>query len=124
MYCRQFLLEGLLKGDKCIFVSTDLSKMQFNALFSDVEKNGNISDRMEFINPCDDISLPYNNERAISGKALANAILSSLQRSLEVRSTSKTSMAASSNQKQDDDDFGSTSRPVRLVIDSMTHTLL
>jgi archaellum biogenesis ATPase FlaH len=67
MYCRQFLLEGLLKGDKCIFVSTDLSKMQFNALFSDVEKNGNISDRMEFINPCDDISLPYNNERAISG---------------------------------------------------------
>ncbi|MDQ3887902.1 MAG: hypothetical protein M3251_01375, partial [Thermoproteota archaeon] len=37
MYCRQFLLEGLLKGDKCIFISTDLSKMQFNALFSNVE---------------------------------------------------------------------------------------
>jgi archaellum biogenesis ATPase FlaH len=97
--------------------------MQFNALFSDVE-NGNISDRMEFINPCDDISLPYNNERAISGKALANAILSSLERSLEIRSTSKTSTAASSNQKQDDDDFSRTSRLVRLVIDSMTHTLL
>src|SRR5688572_32933470 len=120
MYCRQFLLEGLLKGDKCIFVSTDLSKMQFNALFSDVE-NRNISDRMEFINPCDDMSLPYNNERAISGKALANAILSSLERSLQIMSTSKTSTAAaSSNQKQDDDDFGRTSRPVRLVIDSMT----
>jgi KaiC/GvpD/RAD55 family RecA-like ATPase len=122
MYCRQFLLEGLLKGDKCIFVSTDLSKMQFNALFSNVEDE-NISHRIEFINPCDDTSLPYNNERAISGKALANAILSSLEHSLEIWSTSKTPPSASSNQKQNDD-VGGTSRLVRLVIDSMTHTLL
>jgi KaiC/GvpD/RAD55 family RecA-like ATPase len=123
MYCRQFLLEGLLKGDKCIFISTDLSKMQFNALFSNVE-NENISDRMEFINPCDDMSLPYNNERAISGKALANAILSSLERSLEIRSTSKTPSASSSQKQDDDGDVDGTSRLVRLVIDSMTHTSL
>jgi archaellum biogenesis ATPase FlaH len=126
MYCRQFLLEGLLRGDKCIFISTDLSKMQYNALFSNVE-NENISDRMEFINPCDDMSLPYNKERTISGKALANAILSSLERSLGIRSTNKMPPpSASSNQKQDDDDgdVGGTSRLVRLVIDSMTHTLL
>jgi len=122
MYCRQFLLEGLLRGDKCIFISTDLSKMQYNALFSNVE-NEDISDRMVFINPFDDTSLPYNKERAISGKALANAILSSLERSLEIRSTSNTQTAAFSNQKQDDD-VGSASRLLRLVIDSMTHTLL
>src|SRR5215213_6170330 len=113
MYCRQFLLEGLLKGDKCIFVSTDLSKRQFNLLFSNVE-NGNILDRMDFINPCDDISLPYNKERAISGKRLANAILSALERTLEFGGTSE--------KKKKKNNVGSTSKPVRLVIDSMTHT--
>ncbi|MDP8889323.1 MAG: hypothetical protein M3M89_06845, partial [Thermoproteota archaeon] len=94
MYCRQFLLEGLLKGDKCLFISTDLNMMQFNALFSNVE-NKNILDRMEFINPCDDMSLSYNEEREVPGKGLANAILSALKRSLEIRSTSETQMATS-----------------------------
>ena len=115
MYCRQFLLEGLLKGDKCIFISTDLSRRQFNLLFSSVE-TGNILDRMDFINPCDDISLPYNKERAISGKRLANAILSALERSLEIRGTSE--------KDNNNNNVGSTSKPVRLVIDSMTHTFL
>ena len=123
MYCRQFLLEGLLKGDKCIFISTDLSKMQFNALFSNVD-NKNILDRMEFINPCDDMSLPYNDERAVSGKGLANVILSALKRSLEIRSTTSETQTASSNQKREEDVVGGTDKPIRLVIDSMTHTLL
>jgi len=126
MYCRQFLLEGLLKGDKCIFVSTDLSKRQFNLLFSNVE-NGNILDRMDFINPCDDTSLPYNKERAISGKRLSNAILSALERSLEFGGTSEKKKEPYSNQKKKKkkkNNVGSTSKPVRLVIDSMTHTFL
>ena len=124
MYCKQFLLEGLLKGDKCIFISTDLSKRQFNLLFSNVE-NRNILDRMNFINPCDDISLPYNKERAISGKRLANAILSALERSLEIRGTSEKKKEPYSNQKNNNNNnVSSTSKPVRLVIDSMTHTFL
>jgi KaiC/GvpD/RAD55 family RecA-like ATPase len=125
MYCRQFLLEGLLKGDKCIFISTDLSKMQFNALFSNVD-NKNILDRMEFINPCDDMSLPYNDERAVSEKGLANVILSALKRSLEIRSTTSETQTASSNQKREEDEdvVGGNDKPIRLVIDSMTHTLL
>jgi KaiC/GvpD/RAD55 family RecA-like ATPase len=125
MYCRQFLLEGLLKGDKCIFISTDLSKMQFKALFSNVEDK-NILDRMEFINPYDDMSsLPYNEEESVSGKRLANAILSALKRSLEIGSISEMH-TASSNRKGEEDDVvvGGAVKPVRLVIDSMTHTLL
>jgi KaiC/GvpD/RAD55 family RecA-like ATPase/class 3 adenylate cyclase len=125
MYCRQFLLEGLLKGDKCIFISTDLSKRQFNLLFSNVEAES-ILDRMEFINPCDDISLPYNKEKAISGKRLANAILSALERSLGIRETGD-KRAPYSNQKKkkkNNNGVGSISKPVRLVIDSMTHTSL
>jgi KaiC/GvpD/RAD55 family RecA-like ATPase len=131
MYCRQFLLEGLLKGDKCIFISTDLSKMQFNALFSNVE-NKNILDHMEFINPCEDISLAHYNEREISGKKLATAILSALERSLKEKSRPAGETATvSSKQKigqeeeeEDDHVVGSTSKLVRLVIDSMTHTQL
>jgi KaiC/GvpD/RAD55 family RecA-like ATPase len=125
MYCRQFVLEGLLKGDKCIFISTDLSKMQFNALFSNVE-NKSIFDRMEFINPCEDISLPHNNDTEISGKRLATAILSDLERSLEMSRPTGEAEEAYSKQKRKDhgDTVGSTSKLVRLVIDSMTHTQL
>ena len=122
MYCRQFLLEGLLKGDKCIFISTDLSKMQFNSLFSKVE-NKNILDRMEFINPCDDMPLLNNDETAVTGKRISNAILLALKRSIEIGSTNDM-QAASSNQKREGEDVDGTERPMRLVIDSMTHTLL
>ena len=122
MYCRQFLLEGLLKGDKCIFISTDLSKMQFKALFSNIEDK-NILDRIEFINPCDDMSLPYNEESSVSGKWLPNAILSTLKRSLEIRSTSEAHTASSNQKREEEYIIGGTDKPVRLVIDSMTHTL-
>ncbi|HKH85477.1 MAG TPA: ATPase domain-containing protein [Nitrososphaera sp.] len=123
MYCRQFLLDGLLKGEKCMFISTDLSRMQFDALFSNVE-NKNILDRLEFINPCNDMSLPINDERAVSGKGLANAILSALKRSLEIRSTSETRKASSDQKREHEDVVAGTDKPIRLVIDSMTHTLL
>ena len=123
MYCRQFLLDGLLKGEKCMFISTDLSRMQFDALFSNVE-NKNILDRLEFINPCDDMSLPINDERAVSGKGLANAILSALKCSLEIRSTSETQKASSDQEREHEDVVAGTYKPIRLVIDSMTHTLL
>ena len=123
MYCRQFLLDGLLKGEKCMFISTDLSRMQFDALFSNVE-NKNILDRLEYINPCDDMSLPINDEKAVSGKGLANAILSALKRSLEIRSTSETQKASSDQKREHEDVVAGTDKPIRLVIDSMTHTLL
>lgn len=123
MYCRQFLLDGLLKGEKCMFISTDLSRMQFDALFSNVE-NKNILDHLEYINPCDDMSLPINDERAVSGKGLANAILSALKRSLEIKSTSETQKASSDQKREHEDVVAGTDKPIRLVIDSMTHTLL
>lgn len=106
-----------------MFISTDLSRMQFDALFSNVE-NKNILDRLEYINPCDDMSLPINDERAVSGKGLANAILSALKRGLEIRSTSETQKASSDQKREHEDVVAGTDKPIRLVIDSMTHTLL
>lgn len=84
---------------------------------------------MEFINPCEDISLPQNNEREIPGKKLATAILSAPECSLEEKSrpTGETETASSKQKigyEDDDDVVGSTSKLVRLVIDSMTHTQL
>jgi KaiC/GvpD/RAD55 family RecA-like ATPase len=126
MYCRQFLLDGLLKGEKCMFISTDLSKMQFDALFSNVEGK-NILDQLKFINPCDDdmSSSLYDSKRSISGKELANAILSALKRSLEIWSTNETWTTTSSNQERNNNynNNGGIGKPIRLVVDSMTHTL-
>ena len=49
-------------------ISTDLSKLQFDALFSNVDDR-NIVDRVEFINPYEKISSLHNNETAeASGK--------------------------------------------------------
>ena len=124
MYCRQFLLDGLLKGEKCMFISTDLSKMQFHALFPNVEGK-NILDDLKFINPCDDdISSPYDNKRSISGKELANTILSALKRSLEIWSTSETWTTSSNQERNNNNNIADTCKPIRLVVDSMTHALI
>src|SRR5918992_4022547 len=79
MYCRQFLLEGLVKGDKCIFISTDLSRIQFNTLFYNPESS-HVPGKIEFINPLgDELAV------AISGKKLTTAILSALESSLGIK---------------------------------------
>ena len=122
MYCRQFLIEGLLRGDRCIFISTGLSKMQFNALFSNLG-NTKLADAIEFINPSEDVSIAYHNDKVLSRRKLATAMLSGLIRSLEARpTTNETEPASSNNDKSNNND--DSSKPVRLVIDSLTHTLL
>jgi KaiC len=64
-------------------------------------------------------------KRAISGKRLANAILSALERTLEFGGTSeKKEPYSNQKKKKKKKNVGSTSKPVRLVIDSMTHTFL
>ncbi|HZB99123.1 MAG TPA: ATPase domain-containing protein [Nitrososphaeraceae archaeon] len=124
MYCRQFLLEGLVKGDKCIFISTDLSKMQFNTLFSNPESR-HVPGNMEFINPLgDEIAAG-----AASGKKLTTAILSALESSLGIKLMAERKITSSSSGQNryngsNNIDGITTSRPIRLVIDSMSHTLL
>ena len=125
LYCRQFLTEGLLKGDRCIFVSTVLSKMQFNALFSNIDGR-KLVDPVEFINPCadddDDVSLSHHNYKVISGKRLVTTMLSGVIRSLETTVRNDRKAAAPSTQSSIDGNISS--KAVRLVIDSLTHMLL
>jgi KaiC/GvpD/RAD55 family RecA-like ATPase len=120
MYCRQFLIEGMLRGDTCIFISTGLSKMQFNALFSSIE-NAKVPNVIEFINPSDYVST-YSSDKVIPRRKLATAMLSNLMRHLETRLVASDKKVTSPNQKNSDDE--STTKPVRLVIDSLTHTQL
>ena len=125
MYCRQFLLDGLLKGDKCIFMSTDLTKPQFDVLFSNVEDK-NIADRVKFINPYENFSSPHTNETEVSGKRLAASLLLALKDALEIRSTREAERVPSNQKREDrhDDLSGNANKPIRLVFDSMTHTQL
>ena len=126
LYCRQFLIDGLLKGDRCVFVSTALSKMQFNALFSNIDGGGKLVDRVEFINPYEDLSLSHYNHKAISGRRLVTTILSGLIRSLKptVRNSRKKAATTSAQSSSSSIDSNISSKAVRLVIDSLTHMLI
>jgi KaiC/GvpD/RAD55 family RecA-like ATPase/acyl carrier protein len=122
MYCRQFMLEGAVRGDKCIFISTDLSKIQFDALFSNVENRHNILDSIEFINQYDMGSPANSNEGALSGRRLAIAILSALRNSLQVGPVAESKIPPSDQKVNLKNN--APNKTIRLVIDSMTHTLL
>ena len=50
MYCRQFLADGLLDRDYCIYVSSSLTDKQFRTQFSNIE-NLNLIQNSKFINP-------------------------------------------------------------------------
>jgi KaiC/GvpD/RAD55 family RecA-like ATPase/class 3 adenylate cyclase len=124
MYCRQFLLEGLVKRDKCIFISTDLSRIQFNTLFYNPESS-QVPGKIEFINPLGDEVAAGE----ASGKKLTTAILSALESSLGIKLMAERKITSSSSGQNrynvsNNIDGITTSKPIRLVIDSMSHTLL
>jgi len=50
MYCRQFLADGLLDRDYCIYVNSSLTDKQFRTQFSNIE-NLNLIQNSKFINP-------------------------------------------------------------------------
>jgi KaiC/GvpD/RAD55 family RecA-like ATPase len=81
---------------------------------------------MEFINPLSDEIAAG----AVSGKTLATAILSALESSLGIRLMAERKMTSSSSSSVQDrynvsnNTDGITSKPIRAVIDSMSHTSL
>src|SRR5215467_14163782 len=50
IYCRQFVTDGLLDGDYCIYISSSLTDKQFRTHFSNSE-NLNLYKNSKFINP-------------------------------------------------------------------------
>jgi len=49
MYCRQFLIDGLLKEEPCIYISSNLSEKQYKSLFADMQVE--LAQYSRFVNP-------------------------------------------------------------------------
>jgi KaiC/GvpD/RAD55 family RecA-like ATPase len=127
LYCRQFLLEGLLRGDQCIFVSTSLSKMQFKSLFSNVESGQKLAELVRFFNPYEEYAHLRDNHKAVSGRKLLNTILSDVTGSLKsIKRTDRKAVSAFSAPGSVDliSNSSSGGNVVRLVIDSLTHLMM
>jgi KaiC/GvpD/RAD55 family RecA-like ATPase/class 3 adenylate cyclase len=98
MYCRQFLMDGLLGGDYCVYASPSLDEQQFKDLFSGID---NAVRNLTFINP-------YH-ASAKKGAEKLSATLAEISR-----------IIAKAKKRKD----GGSSHSVRVVVDSLTHLSL
>jgi KaiC/GvpD/RAD55 family RecA-like ATPase/class 3 adenylate cyclase len=100
MYCRQFLLDGLLGGDYCVYASPSLDEQQFKDLFSGIDNDA--VQNLTFINP-------YYYASAKKGAEKLSATLAEISR-----------LIAKAKKRKD----GGSSHSVRVVVDSLTHLSL
>ncbi|MFY9567347.1 MAG: ATPase domain-containing protein, partial [Nitrososphaeraceae archaeon] len=50
IYCRQFFLDGIAKGDYCIYLSSNLTERQYRNSFSNIHES-DLSHNAKFVNP-------------------------------------------------------------------------
>jgi KaiC/GvpD/RAD55 family RecA-like ATPase/class 3 adenylate cyclase len=100
MYCRQFLVDGLLGGDYCVYTSPSLDVQQFKDLFSGIDNDA--VQNLTFINP-------YH-ASAKKGAEKLSVTLTEISRIIAKAKKRK--------------DGGSSSHSVRVVVDSLTHLSL
>jgi KaiC/GvpD/RAD55 family RecA-like ATPase len=125
MYCKQFFVEGLLKGDYCIYLSSSVSEKQFRSMFDNIEPS-KVLQNSRLINPYlfshvsnsnESISLSLHRNRE---SELINKLYSALE---EIRSNIK---AINDKRQEIVGSAYDSSRisEVRLVVDSLTHLIL
>lgn len=96
MYCRQFLADGLLNGDHCLLVSSNMTEKQCSDLFSKIDPK--LAKNLKFVNP-------YSPSRTDIAKKLS-ATLKDIRVVIDkINDAHK-------------------EKSVRIVIDSLTHLLL
>lgn len=96
MYCRQFLADGLLNGDHCLLVSSNMTEKQCSDLFSKIDPK--LVKNLKFVNP-------YSPSRTDIAKKLS-ATLKDIRVAIDkINDAHK-------------------EKSVRIVIDSLTHLLL
>jgi KaiC/GvpD/RAD55 family RecA-like ATPase/class 3 adenylate cyclase len=101
MYCRQFLVDGLLGGDYCVYASPSLDKQQCKDPFSGIDNDA--VRNLTFINP-------YYCASAKKGAEKLSATLAEISRIIAKAKKRK--------------DGGGSSHSVRVVVDSLTHLSL
>jgi KaiC/GvpD/RAD55 family RecA-like ATPase len=99
MYCRQFLAEGLIKGDECIFISSSLTKKEVEELFASMDTR--MTRKIKFSNPC---------QASSSKRHVAAKMSTTVKDILQAVSRSKRSPVRG--------------KSTRIVVDSLTHILL
>lgn len=118
MYCRQFFTERLLKGDYCIYISSNLTDKHFASLFSNIEKL-KLAENSKFINPLLD--------NAQSGKETSTVSFSLHSSNKDVTSTNN-KLSYTIDQIKNTMDQVKHSKTnngsILLVIDSLTHLVL
>jgi KaiC/GvpD/RAD55 family RecA-like ATPase len=131
MYCRQFIIDGLLDGDYCIYVSSSLTDKQFRTHFSNTE-NLNLYKNSKFINPylCKG-HLDNRDSSSITGLEKSEGSYNKLLLTLAEIQTAITQinkLAANEprdSAKNNDQDFASSlgNGGIRVVVDSLTQLL-
>jgi KaiC/GvpD/RAD55 family RecA-like ATPase/class 3 adenylate cyclase len=101
MYCRQFLVDGLLGGDYCVYTSPSLDVQQFKDLFSGIDNDA--VQNLTFINP-------YH-ASAKKGAEKLSVTLTEISRII-------------AKAKKRKDGGSSSSHSLRVVVDSLTHLSL
>jgi len=128
IYCRQFIIDGLLDGDYCIYISSSLTDKQFKTHFSNTE-NLNLYKNSKFINPylCKG-HLDNRDSSSITGLKESEGSCNKLSLALAEIQTAITqinNLAANephdSSAKNNDQNFASSG--IRVVVDSLTQLL-
>jgi KaiC/GvpD/RAD55 family RecA-like ATPase len=100
IYCRQFFLEGIAKGDYCIYVSSNLTERQYRNMFTTISES-DLSHNSKFVNPLRYDSTGFEEKLT--------------QTSIGIRTIIR--------ELRESENFAERNRSIRMVVDSLTHML-
>jgi KaiC/GvpD/RAD55 family RecA-like ATPase len=100
IYCRQFFLEGIAKGDYCIYLSTNLTERQYRNMFASISES-DLSHYSKFVNPLRYDSNGFEEKLTQTLIGIRNII----------------------REYRESENFTERNRSIRMVVDSLTHML-
>ena len=100
IYCRQFFLEGIAKGDYCIYLSSNLTERQYRNMFTTISES-DLSHNSKFVNPLRYDSIGFEEKLT--------------QTLIGIRTIIK--------ELRESENFAERNRSIRMVVDSLTHML-
>jgi archaellum biogenesis ATPase FlaH len=100
IYCRQFFLEGIAKGDYCIYLSSNLTERQYRNMFTTISES-DLSHNSKFVNPLRYDSIGFEEKLTQTLIGIRNII----------------------RELRESENFAERNRSIRMVVDSLTHML-
>jgi len=100
IYCRQFFLEGIAKGDYCIYLSSNLTERQYRNMFATISES-DLTHSSKFVNPLRYDSIEFEEKLTQTLIGIRNII----------------------REFRESENFTERNRSIRMVVDSLTHML-